>query len=151
MGHAVFLAVIFVSAALLYRQTYNFEQNFLAASSGPDIVPRCILICIMLLAAAIFVRDFRKRKHFVFMELFRGSTGIVTLMLPGYLVGVAFLGFCVPSFLMLSILFTFLSPAPLTPCRMARYGLVSLILTGGTFTLFGNVFHIMLPTGPWGY
>lgn len=150
MGNAIFAAIICLFAGFFYWETGNFPQSLLSASSGPELFPRIILSCIIILGLLIMLRDFRKQEHFIFRSLFQGKTGIVAASLPIYLAAIYWLGFCPASFLMLLSLFCVLSPEAMGKAFIIRSAVLSAVLTTSIYYLFNNVFHIMLPAGPLG-
>jgi len=145
MGNRLFLGGLFTAAAYLLYDTFFFKKNLIARTSSPESMPRIVLAAIMVVALLIFLRDYRKDLPSHVATLFRGTRLYVVIVLPVYLLLLPWLGFSVSTFLLLTVLFTILTPEPPSARRLLVNALLAACLAGCTFVVFRQVFHIQLP------
>lgn len=104
MGEIIFLILIAAISGLYLGQTFGYAMPKLDNSGGPALFPQivCVVLIVLVLIrlAAILMR--KEFKHFYFLEMFQGSTGVFSIGVIAMVLVMRPLGFVPAAFLFLS-------------------------------------------------
>ena len=87
MGEVIFLLLLAGLDVYYFVETFSDKKPLYDNTGGPAVFPRVILILLLICLAVRLIQIIvgKNRKHFVFMELFQGSTGIFLLAFAAYI------------------------------------------------------------------
>ena len=102
MGEICFLLILLAGLFYLYLITGTFPVNMLDNSGGASLFPRVVIIVLgvlLIIRVVQIIVNKETKKHFVFKELFSGSTGIFLLFIIFYILLFPVLGYVFATFL----------------------------------------------------
>lgn len=157
MGEIIFLLLLAGTSGLYYAQTLKYRMPKLDNSGGPAIFPK--LVCLFLIAF-IVIRILtivlkKEKKEFHFVELFKGTKGLLFLSFTVLVFIIKPVGFVLTSFLFLS----FISNA-LLYAKENNFGstksivireIVFLVFPLGLYYFFTKVLYVAIPAGILGF
>lgn len=102
MGEITFLFILILGLIYLYVLTGSFPTNMLDNTGGAAMFPRFVIVLLGILLIVRIIQIIRLKQineHFVFRELFAGSTGVFMLLIVLYVLMFSVLGYIVSTIL----------------------------------------------------
>lgn len=153
MGEIVFLALLAGAAGLYFYQTLGYAMPKLDNSGGPAIFPKfvCIVLICLIIIRIVTIIAKKEKKPFHFIELFKGSTGLLFVSFVIFVVVVKPLGFILASFLFLTFVSNALHYVKLNTLGSGKSivfrELLFILFPVLLYYFFTNVLFIALPAG----
>ena len=155
MGEIIFLILIAAVSGVYLGQTFSYPMPKLDNTGGPALFPQiiCILLIVMVLIRIITIVARKDFKHFRFLEMFKGTTGLFSISVIVMILIMKPVGFVVSSFVFLSVVSNALYYAKTDDRRLG--GTVKIVLREvlflafvvGLYFFFTRILFVALPQG----
>lgn len=157
MGEIIFLLVIAVLDVIYFTETFSYKKPLFDNTGGPSVFPRVILtlLLIFLIARIIQILLTKEKKHFVFKELFCGSTGVFLFSFAGFILLMEPLGMIVDTVLYLSFISHYMIAQKEgtvgTPGKVLVHIAAFTCMAAAVYWFFSGVLNVAVPKGLLGF
>ncbi len=153
----IFLLLLAGIDVYYLAETFSYKKPLYDNTGGPAVFPRVILVLLLVCLAVRMIQIIvtRDKKHFVFKELFRGSTGVFLFAFAGYIFLMEYLGMILDTVLYLGLISHYmiyqrdgtLGTARSVAVHMAAY----LVMAAALYWFFSVFMNVAVPKGLLGF
>ena len=157
MGEIWFLLILAGLDIYYFIETFSYKMPLYDNTGGPSVFPRVILalllICLLIRLFQLFTAG--EKKHFVFLELFRGSTGIFVLAFAAYIFFMEPLGMILDTILYLGFISHYMiaqrDGTIGTPRMVVAHMASFLVMSVAIYWVFSSILNVAVPKGLLGF
>ena len=149
----IFLLLLAGLDLYYFAETFSYRKPLYDNTGGPAVFPRVILILLLIcLAVRIIQIVVRKEKRrFIFLDLFKGSTGVFLFAFAGYILCMEFLGMILDTVLYMGFISHYMiyqRDGSIGSLRSAAVHMaVYILMAAALYWFFSGVMNVAVPKG----